>query len=84
MNRQQAFDCLELDKDATTIIGGAGERKEIEARMAQIRREIDKSTSDYDKEKLRERLATAAIGLLFIGSALIGKPLIYQLARAIR
>jgi chaperonin GroEL len=55
-----------VDKDATTIIGGAGERKEIEARMAQIRREIDKATSDYDKEKLRERLAKLAGGVAVI------------------
>ncbi|HEV8332739.1 MAG TPA: chaperonin GroEL [Steroidobacteraceae bacterium] len=55
-----------VDKDATTIIGGAGGRKEIEARMAQIRREIDKSTSDYDKEKLRERLAKLAGGVAVI------------------
>ena len=54
------------DKDATTIIGGGGERKEIEARMAQIRREIDKATSDYDKEKLRERLAKLAGGVAVI------------------
>jgi chaperonin GroEL len=54
------------DKDTTTIIGGAGERKEIEARMAQIRREIDKATSDYDKEKLRERLAKLAGGVAVI------------------
>jgi chaperonin GroEL len=55
-----------VDKDTTTIIGGAGARKEIEARMAQIRREIDKSTSDYDKEKLRERLAKLAGGVAVI------------------
>ena len=55
-----------VDKDTTTIIGGAGERKEIEARMAQIRREIDKATSDYDKEKLRERLAKLAGGVAVI------------------
>jgi chaperonin GroEL len=54
------------DKDTTTIIGGAGNRKEIEARMAQIRREIDKATSDYDKEKLRERLAKLAGGVAVI------------------
>jgi chaperonin GroEL len=46
-----------VDKDHTTIIGGTGERKAIEGRMAQIRREIEKITSDYDKEKLEERLA---------------------------
>jgi chaperonin GroEL len=55
-----------VDKDTTTIIGGAGERKEIEARMGQIRREIDKATSDYDKEKLRERLAKLAGGVAVI------------------
>ena len=55
-----------IDKDTTTIIGGAGQRKEIEARMAQIRREIDKATSDYDKEKLRERLAKLAGGVAVI------------------
>jgi len=54
------------DKDSTTIIGGAGDRKAIEGRMAQIRREIDKSTSDYDKEKLEERLAKLAGGVAVI------------------
>jgi len=54
------------DKDATTIIGGAGDRKAIEGRMAQIRREIEKSTSDYDKEKLEERLAKLAGGVAVI------------------
>jgi chaperonin GroEL len=55
-----------VDKDTTTIIGGGGERKEIEGRMAQIRREIDKATSDYDKEKLQERLAKLAGGVAVI------------------
>jgi chaperonin GroEL len=55
-----------VDKDTTTIIGGGGERKEIEARMGQLRREIDKATSDYDKEKLRERLAKLAGGVAVI------------------
>jgi chaperonin GroEL len=54
------------DKDTTTIIGGAGDRKAIEGRMAQIRREIEKSTSDYDKEKLEERLAKLAGGVAVI------------------
>lgn len=54
------------DKDTTTIIGGAGERKAIEARMAQLRREIDKATSDYDKEKLRERLGKLSGGVAVI------------------
>jgi chaperonin GroEL len=54
------------DKDTTTIIGGAGDRKAIEGRMAQIRREIEKATSDYDKEKLEERLAKLAGGVAVI------------------
>jgi chaperonin GroEL len=54
------------DKDTTTIIGGAGERKAIDGRMAQIRREIEKATSDYDKEKLEERLAKLAGGVAVI------------------
>jgi chaperonin GroEL len=55
-----------VDKDNTTIIGGAGDRKAIDDRVQQIRREIDKSTSDYDKEKLRERLAKLAGGVAVI------------------
>ena len=54
------------DKDTTTIIGGAGDRKAIDGRMAQIRREIEKATSDYDKEKLEERLAKLAGGVAVI------------------
>lgn len=55
-----------VDKDTTTIIGGGGGRKDIDARMAQIRREIDKATSDYDEEKLKERLAKLAGGVAVI------------------
>ncbi len=55
-----------VDKDTTTLIGGAGERKAIDGRMAQIRREIDKATSDYDREKLEERLAKLAGGVAVI------------------
>jgi chaperonin GroEL len=55
-----------VDKDNTTIIGGKGERKAIDARMQQIRREIDKATSDYDREKLEERLAKLAGGVAVI------------------
>jgi chaperonin GroEL len=54
------------DKDTTTIIGGAGDRKAIDGRTAQIRREIEKATSDYDKEKLEERLAKLAGGVAVI------------------
>ena len=55
-----------VDKDNTTIIGGAGVRAEIDARIQQIRREIDKATGDYDREKLRERLAKLAGGVAVI------------------
>ncbi|MCC6468968.1 MAG: chaperonin GroEL [Alphaproteobacteria bacterium] len=55
-----------VDKERTTIIGGAGGRTEIDARMQQIRHEIDKSTSDYDREKLEERLAKLAGGVAVI------------------
>ncbi|MFO1162788.1 MAG: chaperonin GroEL [Reyranellaceae bacterium] len=55
-----------VDKDTTTIIGGAGDKVAIEARIAAIRREIEASTSDYDKEKLRERLAKLAGGVAVI------------------
>ena len=54
------------DKDNTTIIGGRGERKQIEGRIEQIRREIEKTTSDYDKEKLKERLAKLAGGVAVV------------------
>ncbi|HSJ62988.1 MAG TPA: chaperonin GroEL [Gemmatimonadaceae bacterium] len=55
-----------VDKDNTTIIDGAGESKAIEGRIAEIRVAIDKSTSDYDKEKLQERLAKLAGGVAVI------------------
>jgi len=55
-----------VDKDNTTIIGGAGDRKQIDGRIEQIRREIEKSTSDYDREKLQERLAKLAGGVAVI------------------
>jgi len=55
-----------VDKDNTTIIGGAGEKAQIEGRKQQIRAQIEKSTSDYDKEKLRERLAKLSGGVAVI------------------
>ena len=54
------------DKDHTTIIGGAGDRSQIDARTEQLRREIEKTTSDYDREKLQERLAKLAGGVAVI------------------
>jgi chaperonin GroEL len=55
-----------VDKDNTTIIGGGGARKQIDERIEQIRREIEKTTSDYDREKLQERLAKLAGGVAVI------------------
>ena len=60
-----------VDKDNTTIIEGAGKNSEIKARIEQIRREIDAATSDYDREKLEERLAKLSGGVakLNVGAA---------------
>src|SRR5712692_2024800 len=55
-----------VDKDNTTIIEGAGKQSSIEARIKQIRAQIDETTSDYDREKLQERLAKLAGGVAFI------------------
>jgi chaperonin GroEL len=55
-----------IDKDNTTIISGGGDRKEINGRIEQIRREIEKTTSDYDREKLQERLAKLAGGVAVV------------------
>jgi len=55
-----------VDKDTTTIIGGGGDKQKIKARADQIRREIEKTTSDYDREKLQERLAKLAGGVAVI------------------
>jgi len=60
-----------IDKDTTTIIEGAGSKKESDARCEQIRKQIEKSTSDYDKEKLQERLAklTGGVAVIKAGAA---------------
>ena len=57
---------ISITKDETTIVDGAGEKAEIEARVAQIRAQIEDTTSDYDKEKLQERLAKLAGGVAVI------------------
>ncbi len=57
---------VRLDKDNTTIIDGMGKKKDIEARCAQIRQQIEDTTSDYDREKLQERLAKLAGGVAVI------------------
>lgn len=55
-----------INKDDTTIVDGGGEKSEIEGRVAQIRQQIDETTSDYDREKLQERLAKLAGGVAVI------------------
>ena len=55
-----------IDKDTTTVIGGAGEKARIEARITMLRREIEDASSDYDREKLKERLAKLAGGVAVI------------------
>jgi chaperonin GroEL len=60
------FKRIVVDKDNTTLIGGKGKQPDIQGRIAQIRAAIEKSTSDYDKEKLQERLAKLAGGVAII------------------
>jgi chaperonin GroEL len=55
-----------IDKENTTIVNGAGAKKDIEARVAQIKAQIEETTSDYDREKLQERLAKLAGGVAVI------------------
>src|SRR5207302_855224 len=57
---------VRIDKDNTTIIDGAGKKSEIQARVNQIKQQIEETTSDYDKEKLQERLAKLAGGVAVI------------------
>ncbi|MDR2018801.1 MAG: chaperonin GroEL [Syntrophobacterales bacterium] len=60
-----------IDKDNTTLVDGAGDKKEIEARVRQIRTQIDETTSDYDREKLQERLAklVGGVAVINVGAA---------------
>ncbi len=62
---------ITVDKDNTTIVSGAGEKAAIEARVNQIRTQIEKTTSDYDREKLQERLAKLAggVAVIYVGAA---------------
>jgi chaperonin GroEL len=57
---------VQITKENTTIVDGGGKKKEIEARISQIRKQIEETTSDYDKEKLQERLAKLAGGVAVI------------------
>ena len=62
---------ITIDKDNTTIVGGSGKKSEIVARVNQIKTQIENTTSDYDKEKLQERLAKLAggVAVLYVGAA---------------
>jgi chaperonin GroEL len=62
---------ITIDKDNTTIVNGAGDKSMIEARVKQIKAQIETTTSDYDKEKLQERLAKLAggVAVLYVGAA---------------
>ncbi len=64
-------DKVTLNKENTTIVDGAGRKEDIAARVSQIRASIEKATSDYDKEKLQERLAKLAggVAVLYVGAA---------------
>jgi chaperonin GroEL len=60
-----------IDKDNTTIVGGKGDKKDIDSRVNQIKAQIETTTSDYDKEKLQERLAklSGGVAVLYVGAA---------------
>jgi len=60
-----------INKDTTTVIQGAGKRSDVQARCEQIRKQIEKTTSDYDREKLQERLAklTGGVAVIRVGGA---------------
>jgi chaperonin GroEL len=62
---------INIDKDNTTIVNGAGKKADIQGRVAQIKAQIETTTSDYDKEKLQERLAklSGGVAILYIGAA---------------
>ena len=62
---------ISIDKDNTTIVNGAGVKENIQARVAEIKSQIEKTTSDYDREKLQERLAKLAggVAVLYVGAA---------------
>ncbi|MDA1120674.1 MAG: chaperonin GroEL [Bacteroidetes bacterium] len=64
-------DKINIDKDNTTIVNGAGKAADIKSRVSQIKQQIDNTTSDYDKEKLQERLAklSGGVAILYIGAA---------------
>lgn len=62
---------ISVDKDNTTVVNGAGKKENIKARINQIKSQIEKTTSDYDREKLQERLAklSGGVAVLYVGAA---------------
>jgi len=62
---------ISIDKENTTVVNGAGEKAMIEARVGQIKKQIENTTSDYDREKLQERLAKLAggVAVIYVGAA---------------
>ena len=62
---------ITIDKENTTIVNGAGDKKMIDARVGQIKKQIENTTSDYDREKLQERLAKLAggVAVIYVGAA---------------
>ena len=62
---------VKVDKDNTVIVGGSGDKEEIDARVASIRKQIEETTSDFDREKLQERLAklTGGVAVIQVGAA---------------
>lgn len=64
-------DKISIDKDTTTIVSGKGAKENIDARVAQIREQMESTTSDYDREKLQERLAKLAggVAVIYVGAA---------------
>ena len=64
-------DSITIDKDNTTIVGGKGEKSDITARVNQIKAQVENTTSDYDREKLQERLAklSGGVAVLYVGAA---------------
>ena len=71
MDMLGAAEKVVIDKENTTIVNGGGEKKAIDGRVAQIRKQMDITTSDYDKEKLQERLAklSGGVAVLYVGAA---------------
>src|SRR5690349_22283069 len=62
---------VSIDKDNTTIVNGAGKKADIQGRIGQIKSQIETTTSDYDREKLQERLAklSGGVAILYVGAA---------------